>query len=177
MRSNLLISTLLLITACSTAQVADQAYINGKIYTADKNQSFAQAIAIKEGTIIYVGSDEGIEDFLNDATEVLDLEGNLMLPGIHDVHIHTLEASSDAWGQCALDSEEPDPENQAFILEECQLQPNANGWLTATGYSFLNMLEAERPVKLKKYSMNYILTNPLSYWKKPPIPCGLTLWH
>ena len=140
-----LLTLLTLITSCTKAQTADKAYFNGKIYTASDEQAFAEAIAIKDGKIIYIGNNDGIDDFIGDNTTFLDLDGALMMPGLHDVHIHTLEASSSSWGECRLDGEEADPENHIAVLEECDLQPNGNGWLTAFGYSLLTMLEATRP--------------------------------
>ncbi len=147
MKQNWLLFTFVccVFTCCQAQQTADLAYFNGKIYTADASQTFASAIAIKDGKIIYVGNDEGINDFIGDNTEFSNLEGSLMMPGIHDVHIHTLEASASSWGDCALDGDAADPESHLDVLADCQLQPNANGWLTATGYSLLTMLEATRP--------------------------------
>jgi len=133
------------ISACTTAQTADQAYFNGKIYTANANDDFAQAIAIKDGNIIYIGNDEGIDAFIGDNTAFLDLDGSLILPGIHDVHIHALEASANAWGECLLDDNETDPENYLDVLFDCGLQPNSNGWLVASGHSLFPLLEATRP--------------------------------
>lgn len=141
----LISSFLLLFAACTTAQPADKAYFNGKIYTANDSDAFVQAIAIKDGKIVYVGNDEGIDDFIGDNTEFFDLEGRLMLPGIHDVHVHALEASASSWGECVLDDNEADPENYLDILFDCNLKPNSNGWLVASGHSLLSLLEAERP--------------------------------
>jgi len=140
----LILALFICITSCSTAQIADQAYFNGKIYTANANDDFAQAIAIKDGTIIYVGNDEGVDAFIGDNTEFLDLDGGLMLPGIHDVHVHALEASANSWGECVLDDNEADPENHLDVLFDCGLQPNSNGWLVASGHSLLTLLEATR---------------------------------
>ena len=146
MRQHWLIITLFLgITSCTTAQeIADQAYFNGKIYTANTNNDFAQAIAIKAGKIIYVGNDEGVDAFIGEHTEFLDLDGALMLPGIHDVHVHALEASASSWGECILDDNESDAENYLDVLFDCNLQVNSNGWLVASGHSLFPLLEATR---------------------------------
>ncbi len=141
----LIIISLVFINACTTAQtVADIAYFNGKIYTANANEEFAQAIAIKDGKIVYVGGDAGINDFIGENTEFFDLDSQVMLPGIHDVHVHALEASADSWGACVLDDNEADPENYLDVLFDCNLQVNSNGWLVASGHSLLSLLEATR---------------------------------
>ena len=131
------------ITSCTTAQEkADQAYFNGKIYTANTSDDFAQAIAIRDGKIIYVGNDGGVDAFIGDNTSFLDLDGALMMPGIHDVHVHALEASANSWGECVLDDNESDAENHLDVLFDCGLQPNSNGWLVASGHSLFPLLEA-----------------------------------
>lgn len=142
----LIIVAFTLMNACTTAQTpADIAYFNGKIYTANKNDDFAQAIAIKDGNIIYIGTDEGIDDYIGDNTQFYDMDGQVMLPGIHDVHVHALEASANSWGECVLDDNELDPENHLDVLADCNLTVNSNGWLVASGHSLLTLLEAERP--------------------------------
>lgn len=139
-----LVIILFFIVSCTNAQIADQAYFNGKIYTANLNDDFVQAIAIKDDQIIYVGNNNGIDAFIGENTEFLDLQGSLVLPGIHDVHVHALEASANAWGACLLDDNETDPENYLDVLFDCGLQPNSNGWLVASGHTLLSLLEATR---------------------------------
>jgi hypothetical protein len=68
--------------------MADLALINGKIITVDDNFSIAQAVAIKGDRIIAVGNNKNIKDFIGAGTEVIDLKGRTMLPGINDAHIH-----------------------------------------------------------------------------------------
>lgn len=68
--------------------VADDVYQNGYIYTSDSQQSIAQAIAVKSGEIIYVGDMQGVQDFISEDTRVHDLESKMMLPGLHDAHLH-----------------------------------------------------------------------------------------
>ena len=65
--------------------------LNGGIYTVDAARSWAEAAAIDEGIIVAVGSNQYIRQFIGDATEVIDLDGRMAMPGIHDSHIHPLE--------------------------------------------------------------------------------------
>ncbi len=62
--------------------------INGKIITVDEKTPEVQALAIKNGRIIAVGSDEEIKRLIDSDTELIDLEGNLAIPGFIDSHMH-----------------------------------------------------------------------------------------
>lgn len=83
-----------LLSACTQDQpvtetdAADTIWTNGVIYTADEANTFAEAIAVKDGLIIFVGSGEEASAFAGSATEIFDLEGKMMLPGMTDSHIH-----------------------------------------------------------------------------------------
>ncbi len=69
-------------------KIADQVWTNGVIFTVDDKNSFAEAVAVKDGVIIYVGSAEDALPYIGDQTKVVDLEGLMMLPGMTDSHIH-----------------------------------------------------------------------------------------
>lgn len=68
----------------------DKIFFNGKIRTMEKGMPEAQAVAIKNGIIVRVGSNEQILALKSDKTELIDLEGKLMLPGFTDTHMHLL---------------------------------------------------------------------------------------
>jgi hypothetical protein len=61
---------------------------NGVIYTADIYDSIVEAAAVKDGKIIYTGDNQGVEDFIGPAAEVIDLSGKMVVPGLWDTHIH-----------------------------------------------------------------------------------------
>jgi predicted amidohydrolase YtcJ len=87
---------LLLLAACGTEQPAgtnspaDRVYINAAVYTVDDERSWAQAVAIQDGEIVYVGDDAGASKWAGVDTEVTDLAGKMLLPGFHDSHVHIL---------------------------------------------------------------------------------------
>ena len=66
----------------------DFALINGQIHTMDENGTVAEAIAIEGDEITYVGDAAGLGDVIGLGTEVIDLEGKMVLPGFVDGHIH-----------------------------------------------------------------------------------------
>ena len=71
---------------------ADMVLINGKVCTVDRNFRFAEAVAVRNGWIIDVGSSEEIKAYIGPGTEVIDLKGRLVLPGAFDEHIHATYA-------------------------------------------------------------------------------------
>lgn len=66
----------------------DLALINGRIYTMDPGNPTANAIAIEGDTITYVGDASGLAQNIGLGTEVVDLNGRMVLPGFIDGHIH-----------------------------------------------------------------------------------------
>ena len=67
---------------------ADTVYTNGRIYTVNTNQPWAEAIAIKDGKFVVVGTNADVADMTGDATEVVELGGKFVMPGLHDLHVH-----------------------------------------------------------------------------------------
>ncbi|WP_073273853.1 amidohydrolase [Microbulbifer donghaiensis] len=61
---------------------------NGYIYTVDRDKRIAQAMAVREGRIVYVGGDSGVDALIGPDTRVEDLAGRLVLPGFVDAHMH-----------------------------------------------------------------------------------------
>ena len=69
---------------------ADRVFLNGAIYTVDEDRSWAEAVAVKDGRIVYVGDNAGTAQHIGETTEVTDLRQQMMLPGFHDSHVHIL---------------------------------------------------------------------------------------
>lgn len=67
---------------------ATRVFHNGKIYTVNKQQPWAEAVALEGNKIVYVGSNEEALKLADAGTQVEDLEGKMMLPGFIDGHIH-----------------------------------------------------------------------------------------
>src|SRR5580693_5468066 len=75
------------------AQNADLILINGKILTVDPKDSVAQAVAISDGKIIAVGSNESVKQLAAKNARVIDLHGRTATPGLIDTHCHFQEAA------------------------------------------------------------------------------------
>ncbi len=68
----------------------DLIIINGKVVTVDKNDSLAEAIAVNNGLIIKVGSNQEVKSLASGATEEIDLQGKTIYPGFIDTHEHCI---------------------------------------------------------------------------------------
>ncbi len=79
---------LIAFSSCSQQPKADRIYINAKIWTGDPANKEAGAIAIKDSTIIFVGSD--YTAFKGDGTSIIDVQGKMIMPGFIDNHTHFL---------------------------------------------------------------------------------------
>jgi len=124
-------------TAADETATADVAYINGKIYTVDEAQPWAEAVAIKDGRFLVVGSNEEVAALTDTGTEVIDLDGAMAMPGIGDTHIHpSLLMAKRAF--CALPGTFYQPTEQDILaaLDECIANyPDDREWFIAQGYS------------------------------------------
>ncbi len=79
----------LLLAACGTPEPAELVLKGGLVLTVDPAHPRAQAVAIRAGKIVAVGSDAEIGRYVREGvTEVLELEGRLVVPGFNDAHTH-----------------------------------------------------------------------------------------
>ena len=74
----------------AAGQVADLLIVNGQVFTADDQNSTAQAVAIAGRTILRVGTDEELAALNGPATRVIDAHGATVAPGFNDSHVHFL---------------------------------------------------------------------------------------
>jgi predicted amidohydrolase YtcJ len=84
----LIIVTLCLPTSYSKTEAADVVFINGNIYTVNDKQPRAEAVAVKAGKIVFVGSNKDAKEYEGKETRVIDLKGNTVVPGMTDSHYH-----------------------------------------------------------------------------------------
>lgn len=68
----------------------DLVLLNGKIFTADRSQPKVQAIAVQDGKVLKVGSDAQIKALIESGTQVIDLGGKTLMPGLIDSHSHAI---------------------------------------------------------------------------------------
>ncbi|GHT79282.1 hypothetical protein FACS1894130_07540 [Spirochaetia bacterium] len=68
--------------------LADLVLKNGKVASLDKKNTFREAVAVKDGWIIDVGSNDAVSARIGPATRVIDLGGKVLLPAANDAHLH-----------------------------------------------------------------------------------------
>src|SRR4028118_1379025 len=69
---------------------ADTIITNGRIATQDERRSFASATAIKDGRFIAVGTEKEVMAYRGNNTQVIDLGGRTVIPGLNDSHLHLI---------------------------------------------------------------------------------------
>jgi len=68
----------------------DLVLFNGQVFTADRAQPKAQALAVADGKVLQVGSDAQIKALIETGTRVIDLGGKTLMPGLIDSHSHAI---------------------------------------------------------------------------------------
>ncbi len=122
----------------------EKVFYNAKIYTVNEAQPWADAMYLVDGRIEGVGTDEEMLALAGPDAELVDLAGDFVMPGIHDVHMHPLEASSDNF-QFTVNENVWNPENYVFDVEAAHLDHPGDGWLLGWGHWLDVLLEADRP--------------------------------
>ncbi len=148
--------------AAATAAAADTLYEHGSIYTVDARDSVQQALAIRGGRIIYVGTDAGAAPFIGPKTEVIDLRGRMLMPGLVDGHSHPLQGGGTLL-KCNLHYEQLRVAQLQARIQSCLDRSRAlepDGWLevvnwfqegmlpagTVTRHADLDALQTRRPI-------------------------------
>lgn len=121
--------------------VATKIFKNATIYTVNEQQEWAQAIAIKDNEIIFVGSDKEVENYIGPQTIITDLKGKMMMPGFHDVHIHPIESGSQNT-QFSLDTDELNAEKFIDTIAQASYQNPNSKWLIGYGHSIFALFES-----------------------------------
>jgi predicted amidohydrolase YtcJ len=145
---------------------------NGAIYTVDKARRWAQALAVADGKIAYVGSDAGVEPYIEPSSEVIDLEGRMALPGFIDAHAHPsanveLTAGVNLHGLGSREAYE------AAIAEFVRRHPDAevlrgSGWdntvfpIVGPDKAILDAIVPDRPVALFSSDGHSVWANSLA---------------
>ncbi|MED2749504.1 amidohydrolase [Bacillus thuringiensis] len=113
---------------------------NGTIYTSNEKQDIVEAVAVKEGKFTFVGSNKDVEEFINEDTKVVDLQGRFILPGFVDNHNHIFEAKSPAAGNCSV-SPDASLQKQRSYLKACKKGVKDGEWISGTGFSLEELLK------------------------------------
>lgn len=118
---------------CALAETtpADRVFINGAVYTVDREQPWATAVAIRGNRIVYVGDDAGARPLVGENTEVTDLGGRMLMPGFHDSHMHPMAAGT-RFLRCRLHGLAW-PDEVLAKVAECAANGSPTGWFRGVG--------------------------------------------
>ena len=121
---------------------ADAIYFNGKIYSVDAHDTFYSAMAIAEGIIVAMGDDEAVLQHQDESTQLINLQGQFVMPGLVDSHLHPF------WG--ASQSLSCDLKHQALSKQEVlvkitsyierYISEHKDGWIIVRGWMQPDML-------------------------------------
>jgi predicted amidohydrolase YtcJ len=143
----------------ASAAPADLVLRNGAIYTVDASRSWADAVAIRDGRIVYVGNDAGLGALVGAKTRVHDLRGRMVVPGLQDAHIHPISGGIETLG-CNLNAGKTADEYVAIVRACAASQPQGSwvlggGWLMSVfgpggrpSRTLLDAVVPDRPVLL-----------------------------
>ena len=121
-------------TKAASVQTADIVFTNGKVYTVNAKQPWAEAVAIKGNKIVYVGDTAGAKSYLGEDTDNIDLAGKMLLPGFVSGHDH-LTASN--WTKAGVDlfSARSKSDYLRMIKEYADANPDAE-FIYGYGYNY-----------------------------------------
>ncbi len=128
----------------AAALPADTVYRHGVVYTVDAHDSVHQALAIRAGRIAYVGSDAGAAPYIGAKTQVIDLRGRMLMPGLVDGHSHPLQGGT-VLLKCSLNYEQLNIAQMQARIQSCLDQEQArepDAWLEVVNWFQEGMVPA-----------------------------------
>ena len=114
------------------APPADLLLTGGVIHTFDAARSRAEAVAIRDGRIVAVGTTADVRRLAGPATRTVDLGGRLVLPAFHDAHVHPMSAGVEL-GQCNL-NDLPSAAATLDAIRACMAGNGERPWLVGGGW-------------------------------------------
>lgn len=127
---------------------ADTVLKNGNVLTINKAFDIAESVAIKNGRIVYVGSNENVKEWVGNNTEIYDLKGNSLLPGFIDSHVHF---NNTGFKSCYITDISSESVNSISEIRELVKNAVKNAspgdWILLQGYDQNKLKENRHPNK------------------------------
>ncbi len=125
---------------------ADLVLRGGVVHTVSDEQRRAEAIAVTDGGIIFVGGNDDVEAHIGPETDIVELDGRLVLPGIIDAHLHPLGGAVKELYQCNFPFSATPEEVRQAVAACVEAQPDAE-WITGGQWdsAFFDRFELESP--------------------------------
>ncbi|NML21404.1 amidohydrolase [Pseudoflavitalea sp. G-6-1-2] len=133
---------------------ADSIYYNGEIVTMEGDSAvYVEAVAVKDGKIIFAGKQSETEKYKDDSTAMFDLNHHAMFPGFIDGHAHFGGFQAQAIGAQILPPPDAKVTNIPQLLQtlrEWNTPDNLSltGWIFGMGYDDSQLEERRHPTKL-----------------------------
>lgn len=113
---------------------ADLVLKGGAVYTVDGARSWAEAVAVSGGRIVYVGPDSGVEKLIGAGTRVFNLGGKMVLPGFQDCHVHPVMGAVERAG-CDVSTCKSRQETIEAIRNYALSHPDKK-WIAGAGWRY-----------------------------------------
>ena len=126
------------------AAPADLVLRRGTVYTVDAARSWASAVAIRGGRIVYVGTDSVPLGLIGPRTDVVALAGRMVLPGFQDGHVHPIDSGVEL-GECDLTAAGTPAQVADSIRSYAARHPDLP-WIRGTGWQ-LPVFPAVNPTR------------------------------
>lgn len=152
LRFALLPLALILASGCDQSDVADTVYLGGTIVTANDNQPFAEAVAVKDGKILAVGTLSSVSDHQGADTVTVDLKGLTLAPGLIDPHAHFAQFGLQAMAANLLATPDGNANSIDDLLDELRAfaagsDVGRTGWIVGLGYDDSVLAEGRHPTR------------------------------
>ena len=112
----------------------DRIFFNGQIVTVDPQYPEVSAVAVKNGIVMAVGSDEEVKAMAGPATEMVDLKGAFMCPGLIDSHMHLLLLSNKL-RRTDIGVAKTFRECMDIMAKAAEEKKGTNGWAMGIGFN------------------------------------------
>ena len=123
---------------------ADLVLRHATVWTGDQTHPWADAVAVRDGRLVYVGADGGAVRYVGNGTRVLDLSGRMVLPGFQDSHAHPLSGGLEL-GECNLYEAGTGAEIEGIVRAYAAARPDLP-WIRGSGWA-LPVFPAANPRK------------------------------
>jgi predicted amidohydrolase YtcJ len=132
----------LALATSALAQPADLVLRGGRVITVDKDWRIAQAVAIRDGRFLAVGDDAAIAGHIGPGTQMIELAGRTVVPGLIDSHLHQLFAGLNGPAVQLLGSRTIADVQKAIAERVARTEPGK--WVTASSGWHESILEEGR---------------------------------
>ncbi|MCL4795282.1 MAG: amidohydrolase [Bryobacteraceae bacterium] len=153
-----MIRLLSFILCCAPVFGAQMILHNGRVVTLDKQNSVHQAIAVQDGRVLATGTNEAILKLRKPETNVIDLKGRMVLPGLIDPHVHALGGALSEYRE-KLPPLDSIASIQKWIVEKAKTTPKGE-WIVVPRTLPPRLKEMRMPTRA---DLDVVKTHPVAF--------------